>query len=69
MDKYINNSRKIIYNEDIHLIGITCIFIASKYEDYIPFSMKNMINEIAKNKYKKEKYIKKMIIIWIVQKK
>jgi hypothetical protein len=59
MDKYINNSRKIIYNEDIHLIGITCIFIASKYEDYIPFSMKNMINEIAKNKYKENDIINK----------
>ena len=59
MDKYINNSRKIIYNEDIHLIGITCIFIASKYEDYIPFSMKNIISEIAKNKYKENDIINK----------
>ena len=48
MDKYINTSRKIFYNEDIHL----CNFIVSKYEDFIPFSIKNFNCEIAKNKYK-----------------
>jgi hypothetical protein len=51
-DTYIKNSRYNIYDEDIHLIGISCIFIASKMEDIIPLHLNQVTEKIAHNKFK-----------------
>ena len=59
MDKYFNFSKKKLNNKDVHLIGLTCIFIASKYEDIIPFSMKNILCDIGKNKFTKKQILMK----------
>lgn len=32
---------------DLHIIGVTCMFIASKYEDYYPIKMKIVFEKIA----------------------
>ena len=53
MDKYFNYSKRKLKNKDVHLIGLTCIFIASKYEDIIPFSMKNILSDIGNFKRNK----------------
>jgi hypothetical protein len=36
MDSFIDNCNHILKSEDIHLIGVTCMFIATKFEDIIP---------------------------------
>ncbi len=59
MDKYFNYSKRKLKNKDVHLIGLTCIFIASKYEDIIPFSMKNILSDIGKNKFTKKQILMK----------
>jgi hypothetical protein len=38
-------------NKDIHLIGIVCIYIASKMEDIIPLRMTNIVNNVGHNKF------------------
>ena len=57
MDKYFNSSKRKLKNKDVHLIGLTSIFIASKYEDIIPFSMKNILSDIGKNKFSKKQIL------------
>ena len=52
MDKFFYHykKRKLI-NEDIHLIGITCIFIASKIYDLIPIQLHHIIHDIGNDKF------------------
>lgn len=38
-------------NKDIHLIGIVCIYIASKMEDIIPLRMHNVVKSVGHNKF------------------
>lgn len=51
MDKFFNFTKKILEDKDIHLIGLACIFLASKFEDLIPFQIYHIITEIGKNKF------------------
>lgn len=39
---------------DLHIIGVTTMFIASKYEDYYPIKMKIVYEKIAHAKLKIE---------------
>ena len=53
MDRYfkicsINN--KILNPNDLHLIGVTCMFIASKYYDIYPLKLKMVFEKIAHQK-------------------
>ena len=47
MDKFLWNSIEIIKSEDIHLIGIVCIYLASKTYDLIPIQMNNLIHLVG----------------------
>ena len=47
MDKFLWNSKEIIKSEDIHLIGIVCIYLASKTYDLIPIQMNNLIHLVG----------------------
>jgi len=40
---------------DLHIIGVTCMFIASKYEDIYPLKMKMVYEKIAHKKLPMEK--------------
>jgi len=39
MDRYFSLVKEEITPEKLHLIGVTCIFMASKYEDIYPFKL------------------------------
>jgi hypothetical protein len=47
MDKFIWKSEEILKSEDIHLIGIVCIYIASKTYDMVPIQMNSLIHLIG----------------------
>lgn len=52
MDRYFEalNSgpdQRILELHELHLIGVTCMFIASKYEDVYPLLMKTVYNKIG----------------------
>jgi hypothetical protein len=51
LDRYFKNTERVLTGSDLHLSGIVCMFIASKYEDVIPLLMRTIINKIGHNKF------------------
>ena len=52
MDKFFYYYKeKQIKDEDIHLIGVSCLFIASKFEDIIPLRMEHVLYQIAHSRF------------------
>lgn len=72
-NNFLNYTEKIISENEIHLIGTVCIFIASKFEDKIPLRLKQIVEIISKNKFNKheinniEKEILKTINFNLIQ--
>lgn len=58
MDSFIAKSRVRMTNNDMHLLGVSCFFIASKTEDLAPVDMQTLKTKIAHNKFT-EKDIKR----------
>jgi len=50
MDRYFKNSREILKIPDLHIIGVTSMFVASKYEDVVPLRIKTIDEKIAQKK-------------------
>jgi hypothetical protein len=54
MDRYFDaltqSKQKSLELHELHLIGVTCMFIASKYEDVYPLLMKTIFNKIGHGK-------------------
>lgn len=59
MDRYIATTTKKVKDDDIHLLGVVCIFIASKMEDIAPLRMVHIVQTISHNKFKAEQIEKK----------
>ena len=51
MDLFLQKTKTIFHNEDIHLIGITCMFISSKFQEIYPLSLKNFIHKVSHDKF------------------
>ena len=56
-DLFLLKSPHLISDNDIHLIGITCIYIASKMEDIFPLQMKHIKTSIAHDKFSESEII------------
>lgn len=50
LDRYFKNKAEKRQISDLHIIGVTCMFIASKYEDIYPLKMKMVYEKIAHQK-------------------
>jgi len=50
LDRYFKNKIETREISDLHIIGVTCMFIASKYEDIYPLKMKMVYEKIAHKK-------------------
>ena len=50
MDRYFKLKPEIREISDLHIIGVTCMFVASKYEDIYPLKMKMVHEKIAHQK-------------------
>ena len=50
MDSYLKETKTNQKFSELHLIGITCLFIASKIEDLNPLKMKTIVENISHNK-------------------
>jgi len=50
MDRYFGGCEKTKGVSDLHIIGVTCMFIASKFEDIYPLKMKTVHEKIAHKK-------------------
>jgi len=47
LDRYFKASLTELLVNDLHLLGVTAMFIASKYEDILPLKMKIVYEKIA----------------------
>jgi hypothetical protein len=47
MDRYFKGCKDIKAVGDLHIIGVTCMFVASKYEDIYPLKMKTVFEKIG----------------------
>ena len=58
MDKFIfKYNKKVLKDENIHLIGIVCIYIASKVYDLIPLQMDNIVHQIGHDKFSQKEIL------------
>lgn len=55
LDRYFKNKSETREISDLHIIGVTCMFISSKYEDIYPLKMKMVFEKIAHKKLPIEK--------------
>jgi len=49
-DRFFKGCPQVKEVSDLHLCGVTCMFIASKYEDIYPLKMKTVYEKIAHQK-------------------
>ena len=49
-DRYLKQSKTRKEVSDLHAIGVTCMFVASKFEDIFPLKMKTIFEKIAHQK-------------------
>jgi hypothetical protein len=55
IDRFFKNKQEVREVSDLHIIGVTTMFIASKYEDIYPLKMKMVYEKIAHKKLAIEK--------------
>jgi len=55
LDRFMKNKPEIAEIGDLHIMGVTAMFIASKYEDIYPLKMKMVYEKIAHKKIAVEK--------------
>ena len=55
LDRYFKGKNETREVGDLHIIGVTTMFIASKYEDIYPLKMKMVYEKIAHKKLSIEK--------------
>ena len=57
MDIYLQKTNKIFMDNDIHLIGMVSIYMASKMEDIIPLHMIHIKTKIGHDKFNQQEII------------
>ena len=58
MDKFIYNyKKKILADENIHLIGMVSIFIASKVYDLYPIQLSNIVHQIGHDQFSQKEIL------------
>jgi len=50
MDRYFKGCSGVMQVSDLHIIGVTSMFLASKYEDIYPLKMKTVFEKIGHSK-------------------
>lgn len=53
-DLYLKYSEKALKDTDIHLIGITCMYISSKFEDIYPISILDFFDKVGHGAFSTE---------------
>lgn len=59
LDLYLKSEKSKLKTEELHIIGITIMFISSKLHELKPLTMKEIIQQIGKNKFSKKEILEK----------
>jgi len=51
MDQFLYKTNSIIKNKNIHLIGMSCMYIANKFEEIYPIPLKHFVYKIGHEKF------------------
>ena len=66
-NRFISKTKKTLYDNNIHIIGLTCIYLASKLLNDKPLKLIDLVEIIGKNQFKNEDIInKEKEISWII---
>ena len=57
MDLFLSKSKNILKDENIHLLGITSMFIASKFQEIYPITLNDFVVKISFNEYNENEII------------
>lgn len=63
MDVYLLKSSLRYTEQAVHLIGVTCLLLASKFEEVETFSLKTVVDVIAKRKFTGEDILNMELLI------
>ena len=63
IDRYYKFASKKLASDDVHIIGITCIFIAVKYEEIRPICMKQLVEQIGFGAFRSEQILEQELDI------
>lgn len=50
LDTFLSVTKKQYHSKDVHLIGVTCMLIASKLEEILPFKISTVVEKMTHNK-------------------
>jgi hypothetical protein len=59
LDLFLKCEKKPLSVKDLHLIGVVCMFVASKLCEVYPLKVERVIRDIGKQKFTKETLLKK----------
>lgn len=59
MDAYLRCSQSRLEVKDLHLIGVTTMFAAAKYEEIHPLKLSVVYDKIARKKFRKDEILQK----------
>ena len=59
MDRFFKKTERELKAEDLHLIGVVSMFIASKYQDLVPLKMVVVEEKISHGKFSAREILKK----------
>jgi len=49
MDSYLAKTKHVLSNDDVHLVGVTTMLLASKMEEIIPFKVSTVVKKMTHN--------------------
>lgn len=61
MDRYFKACKHVLPMSDLHIIGVVSMFLASKYEDVIPLSLKIVYNKVGHKKLSTDQILSREI--------
>ena len=51
LDRYLATVDRKLKLDELHIIGMTCMFVASKYEDVTPIFMETLLIRIGRSRF------------------